>query len=204
MIASGERAPGERLVQLELAGELGVSQGVVREALIRLQAAGLVDITPGLGAVVTRIDAASVLDACRVREMLEGMAARLCCESISRQDLAALRRLAAGVDAAGEKGEIEQMARLDQQFHQRIVALAGNPLLTRLANAYRTLAKAIRTHQEGEMVSDRHVELLQPIERNEPDAAEWAMREHVRRGTVLLRQRLEDQEGVDVAQAAWG
>src|SRR5689334_18449813 len=78
MILSGRLRPGDRLLQQQLAKQFGVSQSVLREALLEIQFTGLVEGSNGVGVSVARIDIKQVFDAYEVREMLEGMAARLC------------------------------------------------------------------------------------------------------------------------------
>src|SRR5690348_3836340 len=78
-ILSGESKAGERLSQQSLARELGVAQGTVRESLIELQWLGLVDSVDHLGVFVGNLDIARICEAYAVREVLEGLAARLCC-----------------------------------------------------------------------------------------------------------------------------
>src|SRR3954468_5844451 len=78
MILSGERRPGSKLRQQELAEHFQVAQGVVREALLELQAYGLVETIDRRGMFVTQLDEGKLLEAFEVREMHEGLAARLC------------------------------------------------------------------------------------------------------------------------------
>ena len=76
-ILSGESKPGERLSQQSLARELGVAQGTVRESLLELHWLGLVKSIDHMGVFVDKLDVDTVCEAYQVREVLEGMAARL-------------------------------------------------------------------------------------------------------------------------------
>src|SRR3954451_6075161 len=87
LILSGELRPGERLTQQQLAKRFGVAQSVVRESLLELQFSGLVETVDNLGIFVSDLDATSLLQAYQVREVLEGLAARQCCERASRADI---------------------------------------------------------------------------------------------------------------------
>src|SRR6185436_14276699 len=86
-ILAGEFKPGERLTQQHLAKKFGVAQSVVRESLLELQASGLVRSVDNLGIFVSDLDTHSLIHASFIREMLEGLAARLCCERASRADI---------------------------------------------------------------------------------------------------------------------
>src|SRR5213082_2404532 len=79
-ILTGEFRQGTRLAQQHLAKRFGVAQSVVRESLLELQLSGLVRSVDNLGIFVGELDTQRLLDAYRVREMFEGLAARLCCQ----------------------------------------------------------------------------------------------------------------------------
>src|SRR3954462_15330380 len=83
MILTGELKPGSRLTQQHLAKKFGVAQSVVRESLLELQASGLVRSVDNLGIFVSDLDTNTLIHAYRVREMIEGLAARLSCERAS-------------------------------------------------------------------------------------------------------------------------
>src|SRR3954451_6879240 len=80
LILSGELKPGTRLTQQQLAKRFGVAQSVIRESLLELQFTGLVESIDNLGIFVSELDTEKLLQAYEVREMLEGLAARSCCE----------------------------------------------------------------------------------------------------------------------------
>jgi DNA-binding GntR family transcriptional regulator len=93
-ILSGESKPGERLSQQSLARELGVAQGTVRESLLQLQWLGLVESVDHLGMFVDNLDASRICEAYLVREVMEGLAARLACGNAGRANIAELRCMA--------------------------------------------------------------------------------------------------------------
>src|SRR5207247_11200915 len=90
-IIEGRLAPGQRLKEEELARELGISRTPVREALLMLQAEGLVDAAPNRGAVVRSHDADDLEDLYQLRALLEGYAARRAAAHISETAVADLR-----------------------------------------------------------------------------------------------------------------
>src|SRR6185437_14768485 len=87
LILAGDLKPGTRLTQQHLAKRFGVAQSVVRESLLELQASGLVRSVDNLGIFVSDLDTHSLIHAYFIREVLEGLAARLCCERASRADV---------------------------------------------------------------------------------------------------------------------
>src|SRR3954469_192137 len=100
LLISGALAPGTRVDQAKLAEGLGVSLVPIREALGRLQAAGLVEIVPHRGVFVSNVSAEELVDIYTVREILEEQAARLAVSRLSEQDVEALSGLASAMAAA--------------------------------------------------------------------------------------------------------
>src|SRR5262245_45450729 len=79
-ILTGRRVPGSKILQHSVARELGVAMPALREALVELEALGLVEIVDNRGAFVTRFTRQKLLDTFDIREAVEAMTARRCCE----------------------------------------------------------------------------------------------------------------------------
>jgi DNA-binding GntR family transcriptional regulator len=199
LILSGEYQPGQRLVQQELAARFGVAQSVVRESLLELQFCGLVEAVDNLGMFVSGLDAEILLSAYEIREMFEGLAARLCCERASRSDLRDLLELAEENLRHGSQGDLEAMSSVDRQFHSRIVQISRNPLLARLTEGYRVLGMFVRANRDIRQVHDEHLEIVKTIEANQPEIAERLARAHVR----AARQAIERQVGEETFVPHW-
>jgi DNA-binding GntR family transcriptional regulator len=191
-IFQGQYATGSRLPQVHLAREFKVSQSVIRESLLELRAMGMVELKDQLGAFVRGVDSRKLVQAYAIREVLEGLAARMCCEHISRRELRELEQLAERMSRLDPSQEAERLP-LDREFHQRIVHLSHCDMLIQLAESYRIFGKAlkIKDGNEDRFLSD-HLVLLQPIRDNQPDQAERLMREHIRHGQVELEKKIAD------------
>ena len=124
-ILAGESKPGERLSQQSLARELGVAQGTVRESLLELQWLGLVESVDHLGVFVEKLDVARICEAYLVREVLEGLAARLACSTCQPSDVAELRNLAEQIWKLAQlhRGRIDEAPSLDRGFHLQIIEI---------------------------------------------------------------------------------
>jgi DNA-binding GntR family transcriptional regulator len=193
-ILSGRRRPGAKLRQQRLATEFGVAPLVVREALLELSSRGLVETVDNRGAFVARLDRETLLASYDVREAIEGMAARLCCRRVTRQDVQALRELADRVCAAAEAGRPQEAGRLDRELHDRLIQLAGNPLITRLVDQYRWMIKSVSAWAEPRKTRREHLEILRAIEDGRADAAEQRMRVHIRLGRSVIERELAKPE----------
>jgi DNA-binding GntR family transcriptional regulator len=177
-ILSGESKPGERLTQQNLARELGVAQGTVRESLLELQWLGLVESVDHLGVFVGNLDAARICEAYMVREVMEGMAARLACNHASRSDIAELRGMADSIYAlAGKEGN--ETASLDRAFHLHVTELSNNRTLIRLSQTYRVLGMTVRAFREPSIIHQEHLAIVEAIEKNNREEAERLARRHV-------------------------
>ena len=191
MILSGERQPGSKLRQQELAERFGVAQGVVREALLELQGYGLVETIDHRGIYVSKLDKAKLAEAFFVREMHEGLAARLCCERATRADIRDLLGIAQEIYILGGSGKLEEMGSLDRELHSRLIRLSGNSMLIRLADNYRILGKIVRADRPIEVVRDEHIAILESIQDGNADQAERLMRQHVAAARVAVEERLD-------------
>ena len=131
-ILRGHFAPGERLYGPDLAGELGLSRGPVREALHKLEQEGIVVSSPHQGSSVVTLDDDEIGDAIRLREYLE----TLRCPAVVRAvDDAVLAQLEADVEAmrgAVAAGDYAALAEADFAFHDRLLAVGRSPLARRV------------------------------------------------------------------------
>jgi len=198
-ILSGSIKVGERLSQQSLARELGVAQGTVREALLELQWLGLVESIDHLGVFVGQLDLNRICEAYLLREVLEGLAARLACQHAGRTDIAELRSMADQILKLAENDDAET-ATLDRRFHLRIIEISRNSTLKRLSQTYRPLGMTVRAYREPALIHAEHLRIIDAIEHNFPDEAERQARAHV----VGAREMLEklDKEGKFVPQWA--
>jgi DNA-binding GntR family transcriptional regulator len=194
MILSGERRPGSKLRQQELAEHFQVAQGVVREALLELQAYGLVETIDRRGMFVTNLDEHKLLEAFEVREFHEALAVRLCCERANRAQIRELMDLAEDIFQLGSANRFDEMGSLDRKLHSQLIHLAGNGMLMRLAENYRVLGKFVRADRDPAAVRDEHIGFLQAIQDGRADDAEQLIRRHVAAARLAVEKRLQSGE----------
>jgi DNA-binding GntR family transcriptional regulator len=191
MIISGERQPGSKLRQQELAEHFGVAQGVVREALLELAAYGLVEIVDNRGVYVSKIDRERLLESFEVRAVHEGLAARLCCDRATRGELRTLAEMIEQIYKLGRAKKWAEMSSLDRQFHARITELSGNSMLVRLAHNYRVLGKFVRANRDPKIIRDEHSAILKAIEEGRADDAERVMRDHINAARAAIESKMK-------------
>src|SRR6201996_5787975 len=124
-ILSGDVAPGQRLVEEELAAVLGVTRQSLRAALLDLTAEGLVERIPNRGArvrVVTTEEAVAITE-CRMA--LEALCAAKAAERITDDEAAELRRLGEALERAVTEGSPLEYSELNRELHRRVMAISG-------------------------------------------------------------------------------
>lgn len=183
-ILAGRIAPGERIVEAELARQMGVSRAPVREAARRLESLGLLVSRPRHGFAVRTISPKQVNDLYEVRIQLELLGAALACEHASDEELA---RLDARVDdmvaRAPTLATAERVA-LDLAFHVAISALSGNDYLQRLFDNMQTevrmfLALSEDSYGDLETLAETHRPIAHALKRRNVAEAQHALRFHL-------------------------
>lgn len=143
-ILVGEIAPGTRMMEIELADEMGVSRTPIREAIRKLEKEGLVIIEPRRGAYASDISIKDMLDVLEVRQDLEGMAASMAAEKVTEEEKRDFAQANAAYKEAIRNGKTEEIIRCDERFHQLIVGYSGNKTLMQLLSQVQELALRFR------------------------------------------------------------
>ena len=192
MILRGGFRSGSKLKQLSLAKQFGVGQGIIREALIELQAMGLVESVNNCGIYVTQINRKKLVDSIEVRAAIEGMAVRLCCDRCSRADRRKLNGIANKIYKKIQAGSAEEGASLDREFHHSLVQLSQNDELLRVVDSYRAFGKIVQLDRDAKVVLGEHLSVIEAIEKGGADTAEQLLREHLWAGKEVLEKKLAD------------
>ena len=182
-VLDGEIVPGERLGEVELGQQLGVSRTPIREALMRLTQDGLLVAEANKGVRVRVLSAAEARDTYTVREELDGLAAALAAAHHTPTDAEALR---AALDALGAArgADYREQTRLDLAFHRAITGAAHNAALSDLARDLESRVALIkhqtRTYNARPETAAGHAAILDAVLRRDAGAAREAARAHVR------------------------
>jgi len=189
-IQLGEFKSGHRVMEIEVAEWLKVSRTPVRDAIRRLEAEGMLEHEPRNGLVVARLDRQAVMELYAMRETLEGTAARLCARHASDmeiQDLADLIEHERQI-----QGDLEALPPHNRRFHQAIHRGAHNRYLEKSLVAISDLgllgSPLMSLPQRARTAVAEHAQIVEAIQRRDPDAAEEAARNHVR---AAQRERLK-------------
>lgn len=131
-ILNGTLKPGERLMEISLADQLGVSRTPVREAIRKLEKEKFVEMIPRKGAYVANLTARDILEVLEIRIVLEGFASKLAAERMGDDDVAELEAILAEFNKALEVLDRPEMIRRDNEFHNKIYSAAKNNKLVEI------------------------------------------------------------------------
>lgn len=183
-IISGRHLPGTRLIEDQLARDLGVSRSPVREALRVLEAEGFIDMVPRKGVVVSSISSDEAAEVFEVRIALEALAARLAARKASTTSVAHLTGILDEAEEALSHHDVVRLARLNTEFHELVLDVAGNgylrdvmiPLRGRMQWIFGQTAGGQRGHRS----LAEHRQLAQAIADHDEEGAARSAAQHVR------------------------
>jgi DNA-binding GntR family transcriptional regulator len=198
-ILAGRIAPGERIVEAELARQMGVSRAPVREAARRLESLGLLVSRPRHGFAVRTISVKQVDDLYRVRITLERMSAALACETATDAELAlVVTRVDEMVAQADVLKQAERVA-LDLAFHAHICELSRNEYLYRLFDNMQTevrmfLALTEDTYGDRHLLAETHRPIALALQARDVPRVQAALSYHLEEARVHVRSLFQKAE----------
>ena len=194
-IQGGQFKPGERLREIELAKQIGLSRTPIREALSRLETEGLVAHDATRGVVVAELDYSMVTELYYMREVLEGTAARLVAQHASDVEISILDDLCQQYEAVLDD-EVALTAS-NRRFHETLYRCSHNRYLlnmvTVLHDALSLLGGSGTTLGDPERAAEtlrEHRAVVAAIRARDADAAELALRMHIRMAQKVRMQKL--------------
>jgi GntR family transcriptional repressor for pyruvate dehydrogenase complex len=212
-IASGKLTPGGRLPpERELAGQLGVSRPVVREAVHRLIAQGLLESRQGSGTTVRRVTSQALVDPLNwlveskaatidnlheVRSILEVEIVHLAALRATDREIGDLRELVA--EMCSQRADLGEFARLDGVFHQRLAEITHNPLLSLMVDSVRDLIQQIRLQvqvcaETRDALIDEHGRIVAAIAARDGAGAGQVMTQHLEPARAIQEACLSPSE----------
>jgi DNA-binding GntR family transcriptional regulator len=177
--------PGEALSEKEIAARYGISRQPVREAFIKLAEAGLVQILPSRGTYVVKISLHEVLNARFVREAVECALVREAARLVDASGLARIEALLVQQRDAAACGDLARFYALDEAFHQALAEPVECDFGLRVVESARAQIDRVRYLSLPDATPlarliEQHDAILSALKQRDPDAAERAMRAHLR------------------------
>ena len=183
-ILSGKYQEHEELKEVAIGEEMGVSRTPVREAFRQLELEGLIQIVPNKGAYVTGITAKDVKDIYMMRSLLEGLCARWATENITKEQMEEMEENIFLSEFHAAKGHTEQMAELDNRFHEIMYEACNSKMLEHALKDYhqyvlRVRRKTLSSQKRSTASNEEHRRIMEAIKAGDADLAETLANKHM-------------------------
>lgn len=195
MILSEELEPGSRINEKAIAERLQISRSPVREALRRLEQAGLVEIRTNKGVFVRRLDRKRAGELCDIRCALYGLAGRLAAAHVSNAQIHEMRTFLAEMEATLDPIQPEEFSRLNDAFHRKLIEASGSERLRDMLEAIekevflaRHLSRQTRERPVTELSQSmiEHRAIVDAMALRDPGKLADAMEFHAYRGKAQV------------------
>jgi DNA-binding GntR family transcriptional regulator len=192
-IVRGELLPNQRLIELDLAKQLGVGRAAVRTAIDRLAQDGLVERHPNRGARVRRISLEEAVEMYEARAVLEGLGARYAAKNATEKEISELRTLVKQMEQRLENGDLLELSNLNAELHDTLLRIANHQIVTRLLRQLRASHvhfqyRMILVPRRATLSLQEHRAIVDAVATHDADAAENAMILHLGNSALALRQ----------------
>ncbi len=194
-ITAGHIAPGDRIIQEQIAQALGVSRQPVQQALALLRNQGVLHDAPGRGLIVAPLDPAHVHQMYEMRAVIEGLACRRAAET----NAALAAKQGPALIEAGRKavagGSVAKMIAADMRFHEFLYAISGNPLIapalaTHLTYTQRVMGEVLIRDEKPRDIWAQHATILDAVAKGDGERAEVLARSHITQAACFMVERL--------------
>lgn len=183
-IINGVLKPGERLMEIQLAEELGVSRTPVREAIRKLELEGFVVMVPRRGTYVADLSIKDINEVFEVRTALDVLAAGLAAERITEDELEQMERLLVQIGEYIESGDLDKIVEVDSQFHDLLYRASRNDRLVGIINNLReqlTRFRTISMAYPGRLKNtlEEHARMVEALAQRNVELAQQTAIEHM-------------------------
>ena len=195
-IRKGVLKPGERLMEIQLADELGVSRTPVREAIRKLELEGYVIMMPRRGTYVANLSIRDVNEVFEIRTSLDSLASGLAAERITDEELEHLQRLLVAIGGYIEQGDMDKIVETDTEFHDLLYTASRNTRLTGIINNLREQLTRYRTASMSypgrlRATKEEHRRIVEAIAQGDVKEAQAASEYHMEKSEQTLLASME-------------
>ena len=200
-ITTGIFKSGERLMEIQLAEEMGVSRTPVREAIRKLELEGFVVMIPRRGTYVADISIKDITEVYEIRTALDVLAAGLAAERISDEELEEMQRLLVEIGQHIEEGNIDKIVETDTAFHDVLYQASRNERLVNIISNLREQITTLRgrsMHYPGRLTNtlEEHRAIVDSMAQRDVEKAKKAVRDHMENAEHTLLKAIE--ESIDI------
>lgn len=190
-IRDGILEPGERLMEIQIAEELGVSRTPVREAIRKLELEGYVIMLPRRGTYVANLSIKDINEVYEIRASIDALAAGLAAERITDDELEQMERMLVATVEAFDKGDMDRVVEYDTKFHDVLYCASRNARLVGIINNLReqlTRFRSISMAYPGRMkkTMEEHGRMVEAIAQRDVELAQQLARQHMENSEQAL------------------
>jgi DNA-binding GntR family transcriptional regulator len=199
-IITGKLSPGERLMEIQLAEEMGVSRTPVREAIRKLELESFVVMVPRKGAYVAGVSIKDIADVFEVRAALEGLAASLAAERITEEELDQLERSIVSINEVSDGKNIDKVVENDTDFHDLLYRAARNEkligIITNLKEQIqRFRATSLAVTGRTKIAVEEHKQIVEALSERDTELAGELARQHIENAENVMLAALKKAKG---------
>ena len=203
-VRRGILQPGERLMEIQLAEDLGVSRTPVREAIRKLEMEGYVIMMPRRGTYVADLSIRDINEVFEIRTSLESLASGLAAERIDEDELEKLQRLLVEIGAYIKSGDMESIVRTDTEFHDLLYQASRNTRLVGIISNLREQLTRFRTTSMSfpgrlKATLEEHRKIVEAIAQGDEKAARKAAEHHMEKSEQTLLASMKSKEKKDIS-----
>ena len=197
-ILKGELKPGERLMDLQLAGRLGVSRTPIREAIRMLELEGLAVTIPRKGAEVAKMTEKDMEDVLQIRRALDELAVGLACDNMTDEKLEQIYVAQKGFEQAIRTEKVAQIAQADVEFHDTIYHASENPKLVTLLNnlreqMYRYRIEYLKDKSVYPRLVEEHKRIYEGLKQKDKKTVAEIVSYHVMNQEIVVKNIIHGQ-----------
>jgi len=184
-IIKGNLKPGEKILEVNIAKQLGVSRTPVREALRELAAEGFFAMEPNLGMIVIDFSIEDLQEVLKIRKLLEGFATSIAAKKINKEEIKKLEKIIKKMSISISKNDVLVYSDLNAEFHNLIFNICGNKQLIKiydnLSNSeHRFRIRSLRNNPERLKYSlKEHQKILEALKRKDSEQAYKLSQKHI-------------------------
>lgn len=196
-ILKGDLAPGERLMEIQLANQLGVSRTPIREAIRKLELEGLVIMIPRRGAEVAKITEKDLKDVLEVRTSLEELAIGLACERITDEKIERLKESLDQFHKVICGNDLTKIAECDVAFHDVIFSATENARLIQIVNnlreqMYRYRLEYLKDFSTHMRLYIEHKKIYEAVAARDKKLARQLITEHIYHQELTVIRNIQE------------
>ena len=204
-VRRGILQPGERLMEIQLAEDLGVSRTQVREAIRKLEMEGYVIMMPRRGTYVADLSIRDINEVFEIRTSLEYLASGLGAERINEDELEKLQRLLVEIGAYIKSGDMESIVRTDTEFHDLLYQASRNTRLVGIISNLREQLTRFRTTSMSfpgrlKATLEEHRKIVEAIAQGDEKAARKEAEHHMEKSEQTLLASMKAKEKKDIVK----